>query len=78
MLNTKSKSAMSRLLNIFFPFFRQIKSANSLELDERSKQDQANNLYALKIEAENRGDRDLAAKLDRDYKVNFIGNTHCK
>lgn len=47
---------------------RQIKSANSLESDEKSKQQQANKLYADKLSAEQAGNKDMAAKLERDYK----------
>jgi len=47
---------------------RQIKSSNSLEVDEKNKQQQANRLYDEKIRAENQGSTDLAAKLERDYK----------
>jgi len=47
---------------------RQIKSASSLEQDERSKQAQANKIYAEKEAAEKLGNTDLALKLEREYK----------
>lgn len=47
---------------------RNIKAAGSLEADKRNKQLRANQLYADKLKAEERGDKDLAAKLERDYK----------
>lgn len=47
---------------------RKIKASESLEADERNKQLRANQLYADKEAAEQRGNKDLAAKLERDFK----------
>ena len=49
--------------------FRKIKSSNSLELDERAKQERANKLYEEKTKADLQGNKDLAGKLAREYKV---------
>merc|ERR1719153_917131 len=47
---------------------RQAKACESLEMDRRSKQSAANQIYAEKMKAEDEGKTDLAAKLARDYK----------
>jgi len=47
---------------------RQAKASETLEMDRRSKQSAANQIYAEKMKADNEGKTDLAAKLARDYK----------
>ena len=47
---------------------RKSQLSQSLENDRRSKQQQANALFAAKQSAEEEGNTDLAAKLGRDYK----------
>ena len=49
--------------------FRQIKSTDSLECDEKAKQIRANQIWEKKVKAEDANNSDLAAKLDREYKV---------
>jgi hypothetical protein len=39
-------------------------------------QDRANMIYEQKMAAEKRGEVDLAAKLERDFKVGFFRNKH--
>eukprot|EP00092_Neocalanus_flemingeri_P033322 GFUD01036237.1.p1 GENE.GFUD01036237.1~~GFUD01036237.1.p1 ORF type:complete len:1656 (+),score=684.01 GFUD01036237.1:182-4969(+) len=47
---------------------RQIKAADTLEQDQKTKQTAANQIFEEKIAAESAGNTDLATKLHRDWK----------
>ena len=76
LISAQQGSLYSRnFLWVDFYLFRNVKSTDTLEKDETSKQIQANQIWERKLEAEKNNNFVLPAKHEKEFRVShFIQN----
>ena len=73
LISAQQGSLYSRnFLWVDFYLFRNVKSTDTLEKDETSKQIQANQIWERKLEAEKNNNFVLAAKHEKEFRVSHF------